>query len=208
MNLDPMSPPFQTCIYWFYHFILKPNALDICRHISAAVGDTQIQFVNHSVVKFVCVRIPSVSTWVRRWYLHRKIWISHWPIPPIPNVQPPSHIQSLRQSLCGRVGKHHMACGDWFVCQTTSVCNNPITIMYGSNSGLCISCVRTCMLRWNSDGHIELGTVWAVDPRPCSLARWTAFCAFGNTLCGMSCRDQHKTASPHAVNALMTNVWL
>ena len=44
---------------------LKPNALDICIHIPAANGDAngdvQIQFVNHSEVKFVCVKIQYVS---------------------------------------------------------------------------------------------------------------------------------------------------
>ena len=35
----------------------------------------------------------------------------------------------IRQSQwqCGRVGEHQMLCGDWLVCQTISVCNNPIT---------------------------------------------------------------------------------
>ena len=127
-------------------------------------GDTQIQFINYSEVKFVCVRIPRVSTRVRHVgkYGHLidpyRTFNRHRTANPI-------------QSLCGRVGEHHMACGGWLVCQTTSVCNKPIYYMYGSNSSSCILCVR--MLRWNSDGHIELGTVWAMDPKPCSLARWT-----------------------------------
>ena len=54
-------------------------------------------------------------------------------------------------------------------CVSNSLCMQQPYYMYGSNSGSCISCVR--MLRCNSDGHIELGTVWAMDPRSCSLAR-------------------------------------
>ena len=45
--------------------MLKPHTLDICRHISATDCDTEMQFVTHSEVKFVCVRIPRFRTWVR-----------------------------------------------------------------------------------------------------------------------------------------------
>ena len=131
--------------------------------------------------------------------------VSHWPIP---NVRPPSHSQSQWQ--CGRVEEHKMVCSDWLVCQTISACNNPITVlplisieidayyMYGSNSGSCILCIR--MLRCNSDGHIELGdgplnsvdgpqVVFACPLNP-------QFCAFSNTLCGMSQGDQHTILVP------------
>ena len=123
---DSESLLFQSLtikIHYSEGLLLKPHMLDICRHISATDGDTQMQFLNHSEVKFECVRIPRFRTWVRHWSLHKKIWISHWPIP---NVQPPSHNQSLRQLLCGCVGEHQIASGVWLVCQTTSVCNNPI----------------------------------------------------------------------------------
>ena len=134
----------------------------MCRHISATDGDTQIQFVL-SFRSEICVRANSpCSTWARHWSLRRKIWISHWPIQ---NVLPPSH----SQSICGRVGSTK-----W--CAVIGLCDKQpkyatTYYMHGSNSGSCISCVR--MLRCISEGHIELGTVWAMNPRPCSLARWT-----------------------------------
>ena len=158
-----------------------------------------MQFVNNSEVKFECVRIPRFSKWVRHCSLRRKIWISHWPIP---NVQPPSHSQSLCQSLCGRVGEHQIACGAWLVCQTTSVCNNPITCMarilaHAFCAYTSSDVTRTAILNW--------WPFWRWTPGPVCLPAEPAFCAFGNTLCGRSHVDQHKTASSHAVNPLMAN---
>ena len=133
--------------------ILKPRIRD--KRLYGA-GTSRGVYVDHSEVKFVYVRIPCVSTWVRHWSLRaqEKYGYSHWPIP---NVQRPSHSQSQWQ--CGCVGEHQIVCGDWLVCQTIiAVYNSAITYMYSSNSGSCISCVR------NSDGHIELGSVWPMDP--------------------------------------------
>ena len=147
---------------------LKSHELDICRHISAADGHKQIKFLNHSEVKFVCACLLLFRTWVRHWSLCGKIWISHWPIL---NVQMPSHSQSLRQSLCGRVGEHPIACGDWLACQTTtSVCNNHIirTAQILSSAFcayVCSDVTRMAILNWGPFGRL--------DPRPCSLARWT-----------------------------------
>ena len=56
--------------------------------------------------------------------------------------------------------------GRWLACVSNNLC-----YVHSSNSGLWISCIR--MLQCNSDSHIELGIIWAMDPRPCSLARWT-----------------------------------
>ena len=78
---------------------------------------------------------------------------------PIPT---PIHMRTRRE--------HQKACGNWLVCQTTSVCNNPITCTARILARAFRAYVR--MLRCNSDGYFELGTVWAMDPRPCSLARW------------------------------------
>ena len=116
-----------------------------------------MQFVKHSEVKFVCVSVSeyirhwSLRIWAIEWapYLkkkrkkymgkyskiserpikkniYRKIWISHWPKP---TVQPPSYRQSLRRTPkpMRTCREHKIACGDWLVCQTTPVCNNPIT---------------------------------------------------------------------------------
>ena len=190
---------FSTQHHWTE---LKPHTLHICRHISATDGNMQMQFVNHSEVKFVCLQIPCFRTWVKYWSLRRKIWISHWPIP---NGQPPSHSQSLPQSLCGHVGEHQIACSDWLVCQTTSVCNNPITctariLALAFRACVCSDVTLTVISDWGPFGRWTPGCV--------RLPAKSTFCAFGNTLCGRSHRDQHKTASPHPLNPLMTNVWL
>ena len=132
----------------------------------------------------------SVREWCTDLYV-RKIQISHWP-----NVQPPSHNQSLRQSQwqCGRVEEHQI------VCETISVCNNPITCVARILAGA----FRAC----NSDGHIELGLFGQWTPLRVRLLTEPAFCALSNTLCGMSHGDQHKTARSRAVKALITNASL
>ena len=126
---------------------------------SCAWGDTQMQclpFLHHSEVKFRSLANSPFP------YLNKalKIWISHWPIP---NVQPPSH----SQSLCGRVGEHQRSRGDWLVsnnlCMHYAVCNNPL---------MCMPKILARAFCY-SDDHMALGTVWAMDPRSCSLARWT-----------------------------------
>ena len=159
-----------------------------------------MQLVNHSEVKFAGVWIPvSVREWGTNLYVGKYGSSIDWPIP---NVQSPSHSQSLRQSLCGRVGEHQIVCGDWLVCQTTSVCNNSITCRL---EFCLVHFVRTYAPMYNLDGHFELGTIWSMDPSRLCLP---AEPAFGNARCGRSHGDQHKTASPHALNLLMTNVWL
>ena len=130
------------------------------------------------------------------------IWISHWPIP---NVQPPSHSQSLRQSLCGRVGstKWRAVIG---LCvkqpqnATTLFTCTALILARAFCAYVCSDVNRTAILNWGPIGQWTSGRV--------RLASEPAFCAFGNALCGMSHGGQHKTASPHAVKALMTNVWL
>ena len=52
----------------------------------------------------------------------------------------------------------------------------------------------------NLDGHIELGLFGQWTPLCVRLLAEPAFCA----LCGMSHGDQHKTARPHAVKALIS----
>ena len=81
--------------------------------------------------------------------------ISHWPIP---NVQPPSHSQSLYGNpkwQCGRVGEHQMLCGDWLVCQTISVCNHPITCTarFLARAYVCSHVIRTAILNWDRLGN-------------------------------------------------------
>ena len=169
--------------------------LDICRLISAADGDMQMHFLNQSEVKFVCARLLHFRTWVSHWSLLRKIWIFHRSIP---NIQMPSHSQSLRQSLCGRVGEHQMACSDWLVCQITSVCNNSSTctariLVRAFCAYECSVVARTAILNWGPVGRLTPGRV-----------RLPAEPAF----CGRSHGDQRKITSPHAVNPPMTNVWL
>ena len=155
----------------------------------------QMQVLSHSGVW-----LPHFRTWVRHWSLRRKIWISHWP-----NVQPPSHSQSLRQFLCGCFGEHQIAGSDWLVCQTTSVCNNPFTctvwiLARAFFAYICFDVTRTAILNLGPFGRWTPGRV--------RLPAEPAFCPFGNTLCGRSHGDQHKTASPHTVNPLIMNVWL
>ena len=59
-------------------------------------------------------------------------------------------------------------------------------------------------VRWMDHRTNSMG--WT--PGRVRLPAEPAFCAFVNTLCGRSHGDQYKTASPHAVNPLMTNVFL
>ena len=155
-----------------------PHALGICRLISVADGDTQMQFLNHSEVNFVCVRLPRFRTWVRHWSLRKKnkdVWLAHtqqsihWAIyyaVEISMVQ----MQSLRHSLCGRLGEHQIVCGDWLVCQTTSPSNKPITCMArilacAFCAYVCSDITRTAISKWGPFGR------WT--PR-CSLAHWTS----------------------------------
>ena len=118
--------------------------------------------------------------------------VSHWSIP---NVQPPLHSQSPYANQNGNADACYV-CGDWLVCQTISVYNNPVTYMYDSNPGSCILCVRRLLLRCNPDGHIGSGG-WTTEfrgwtPGRVRLSAEHAFCAFSNTLCGMSHGDQHR----------------
>ena len=150
----------------------------------------------------MCVRIPRVSTWVRHWSQRRKnveISLAHTQrsaaiAQPIP----------IRQSQwkCGRIGEHQMLCGDWLVCQTISVCNNPNTCMaqFLACAYVCSDAIQMAILNWGPFGRWTKSCVRSpAEP---------AFCAFSNTMCGMSHRDQNKTASPCAVESLITNAWL
>ena len=117
---------YFTRVGWKIHRLTKKelcHSNETWHALNSIFADT-LRFLNHSEVKFVCVRLLCFRTWVRHWSLRRKIWISHQPIP---NVQTSSHSQSLRQSLCWCIREHQIACGDWLVRQTTSVCNSPIT---------------------------------------------------------------------------------
>ena len=117
-----------------------------------------------SEVKLVCVRIPRVSTRVRHWSQCRKnVDISLAHTQRSAAIAQPIPIQGS-QWQCGLVREHQLLCGDWLVRQTISVCNNPIT---------CTARAYVCSDVLNSDGHIELGTVWAMDPKSCSLPCWT-----------------------------------
>ena len=92
--------------------------------------------------------------------------------------------------------------GDWLVCQTTSVSNNPITAQiliraYLAYIHVCSNVTRTAILNWGPFGRWTPGRV--------CLPAQPASCTFSSTLCGRSHGDQPKTASPHAVNPLMTN---
>ena len=193
-------------------FFLFPYRYGIFLQIFCCVSDSHVFVISAFTARGlavlcwsfrseICVRVNSPCQYVRHWSLHvGKIWISHWPIP---NVQLPWHRQSLRQSQwqCGRVGVHQMVCGDWLVCQTISVCSNPITctariLARAFRVYVCsdvIQSFRTAILfgRW-TPGHDRL----PAEP------------AFSNILCGMSHGDQHKTASPRAAKALIANVWL
>ena len=102
---------------------LKQHMLDICRHISAADGDTQMQFVNNSEVKFVCLRIPCFRTWVRHWSLCRKKY--GYLIGPYRTFNHHRTANPYANPYADASGSTKIACGDWLVCQTTSVCNNP-----------------------------------------------------------------------------------
>ena len=68
-----------------------------------------------------------------------------------------------------------------------------------------LSVIRTAILNWAMDHCSEL-LGWT--PGRVRLSAEPAFCAFSNTLCGMSHRDQHKSTSSRAVKALITNAWL
>ena len=119
---------------------------------------------NVCVCVCVCVYECELPVSVREWgtdlYVAGKIWISHWPIS---NVQLPSHSQSLRQSICGRVGEHKIADGDWLVCQKTSVCNNPIACTARILMArvfcayVCPDVTRTVILNWD---RIRQHIVW------------------------------------------------
>ena len=76
----------------------------------------------------------------------------------------------LSQWQCWRVGEHQMVCGDWLVCQSIYVCNNPIActariLARAFRAYVCSDVIRTA--------YFELRTVLAMDLRSCSLARWT-----------------------------------
>ena len=94
-----------------------------------------------------------------------------------------------------------MLCGDWFVCQTISVCSNPITctariLARAFRAYECSDEIRTAILNWGPFGRWTQSRV--------RLPAEPAFCAFSNTLCGMSHRDQHKTVGPRAVKSRIT----
>ena len=65
---------------------------------------------------------------------------------------------------------------------------------------VCSDVIRTAKLKWGPFGRWTQSRV--------RLSAEPAFCAFSNTLCGMSHGYQHKTASSRAVKSLITNAWL
>ena len=158
-----------------------------------------MKFLNHSKVKFVCVCVTPPFLYVS------KALISTWPL----IGQYPKFKRHHTANPCANpyapIGEHQIACGDWLVCQTTSVCNNPFMCMaqilaHAFHAYVCADGTRTAILNWApfrrwTPGRVRLPT----EP---------AFCAFGNTLCGRSHGDQRKTASTHAVSLLRMNVWL
>ena len=101
-----------------------------------------------------------------------------------PYVQPPLHSQSPCVNLNGNADVCYV-CGDWLVCQTISVCicNNPVACILR----LARNVIRTAIL----DRAMEHWTPW-VDQGRVRLSAEPAFCAFSNTLCGMSHGDQHR----------------
>ena len=93
------------------------------------------------------------------------------------------------------------------VCQTTSVCNNPITctariLARAFCVYLCSDVTQTAILNWAPFGRWTPGNA-------CLLAEPT-FCAFGNALCGKSHGVSYiNPIVPIAVNPhCMTYVWL
>ena len=103
-----------------------------------------------------------------------KIWFLIGPYPTL-HSQSPCANQNGNAVAC-------YVCGDWLVCQTISVRKNPARIL--------------ARVYCNSDGHIGSGdgtieTRW-LDQGRVRLSAEPAFCAFSNTLCGMSHGDQHR----------------
>ena len=86
----------------------------------------------------------------------------------IANVQKPSHSQSLRNPYADASGAPNWV--RWLVYVLNNLCIQQPYYANGSYSLSCTLCL--CMLRCNSDSHIEIwiGTVWALDPTPCSLS--------------------------------------
>ena len=83
-------------------------------------------------------------------YLRRKNMVSHWPIP---SIQPPLHSQSPYVNQNGNADAYYV-CSDWLVCCAGST-YAPLEI-------------RTAILNRAMDHW----TPW-MDPRSCSLVRWT-----------------------------------
>ena len=94
----------------------------------------------------------------------------------------------------------------WLACVSNNLCmQQPITctariLARAFHAYVCSDVIRTAILNWGPSGRWTQSCV--------RLPAEPAFCAFSNTLCGMSHRDQHKTTSSRAVNALITNTWL
>ena len=148
-----------------------------------------IQFVNHSEVKFVCVRIPSVSTWVRHWSLRRKIYgyligpyptfNRHCTANPYANPYADASGSTKWRAVIGLCVKQPL--------YATTLLHVPFVRLEFWLVRFLRTC--TCMLRCNSNGHIELGDRFSDGPQAVFACQLNPhFCAFGNTLCGMSPR--------------------
>ena len=79
-----------------------------------------------------------------------------------------------------------MLCGGWLVCQTISVCNNPITctaqiLARAFRAYVCSDVIRTAILNWHDWGPFGRWTQSRVR-----LPAEPTFCAFSKTLRGMS----------------------
>ena len=100
-----------------------------------------------------------------------KIWCLIGPYPTL-HSQSPCASQNGNAVAC-------YVCGDWLVCQTISVRQNPARI-------LACNVIRTAIL----GRAMEHRTPW-LDQGRVRLSAEPAFCSFSNTLCGMSHGDQH-----------------
>ena len=135
-------------------FWLNLNVFEI--KASRTWGDMQmqcVQFLNHSEVKFVCLWIPCFRTWIRHWKYGYLIG---------PYLTFNRHRTANPYAIPMRLHRGAPNSMPWLACVSNNLCMQQPFYVHGSNSGSC-SCVR--MLRCNSDGHIALGTVLAMDLR-------------------------------------------
>ena len=147
--------------------MLKSHVLEICRLILTADGNTQMQFLNHSEVRFLCVRLLCFPTWVWNWCLDVEKY--GYFIGPYPTFKfhRTANPYAIPMRTCR--GAPNTCSMRWLACVSNNLC---------MQQPLLCEWLKFCLLHFCA--YVCSDVIWTailnwglLKPRPYPLARWT-----------------------------------